>query len=305
MWLDVRCAQDVARAKAVVIRARSRARNRCAHLVSADWSCNRTAVSQALFRAERIGGTMAMNRRRLVTSCCWRLAVGATLLVGLQASVARAGSCSVETWEQLRQVGYGSISQVAYSPDGRRIAVATSTGVVLWNEEQGQVERVLTGPAHLVAWSPDGTRIASGAAGSIKVWDADSGTLLLSLGHAVNSVAWSPDGTRIASGGAGSVIEVWDAESGALLRTLTGHTDTVNSVVWSPDGTRIASGSGDFDYPADTTVRVWDADSGALLRTLFGTGSVNSVAWSPDGTRIAGGSFYIKVWDAESGALLL
>src|SRR5215472_861698 len=254
--------------------------------------------------------------KRFVTWCCWLLAVGATLLVGLQAPVAlAAGSCIVETWELLRLVSHAATLQLAFSPDSRRIAVATSIGVELWNEDQGQVERVLTGPANSVAWSPDGTRrIASGfGGGTIKVWDADSGALLRFLPGTAgsgSSVAWSPDSTRIATGDFDldpvfeilvPGIRVWDWESGTPVRFLPGAMGSVGFVAWSPDGTRISG--------ADArSIKVWDANSGALRRTLTGhTDSVTSVAWSPDSTRIASSSAdrSVKVWDPDSGALLL
>ena len=64
-----------------------------------------------------------------------------------------------------------------------------------------------------VAWSPDGKRIASGGDDNIvHVWDAETGrTLLQYRGHTDNvfKVAWSPDGMLIASAGADDTVQVW------------------------------------------------------------------------------------------------
>jgi eukaryotic-like serine/threonine-protein kinase len=115
-----------------------------------------------------------------------------------------------------------------------------------------------SGSVSAVAWPPDGNRIASGGYdNTVQVWDAtDGGNAYTYHGHSaqVRSVAWSPDGKRIASGGGDITVQVWDATNGGYVYTYTGHSDHVEAVAWSPDGTRIASGS------FDDTVQVWQAE---------------------------------------------
>ena len=218
------------------------------------------------------------------------------------------------------RLGKGWISEIAYSPDGARLAVASGIGIWLYDTTTGQEVALLTGHTEgiiSVVFSPDGRTLASGSWDStIRLWDADLGTHIRTLeGHrySVYSVAFSPDGTTIASGGGYDdyTIRVWDADSGAPIRTLRGHTDVVRSVAFSPDGRTIASGSGGRSNEPDNTIRVWDADSGAPVRTLEGhTDSVTSVAFSPDGRTIASGSGgrsnepdnTIRLWDVDSGA---
>ena len=60
------------------------------------------------------------------------------------------------------------------------------------------------GAGETLAYSPDGRRIAVGGDGTVTVWDAATGRELLTLrGHTglVLGVAYSPDGRRIASAG--------------------------------------------------------------------------------------------------------
>ncbi|EDN93109.1 hypothetical protein SS1G_08974 [Sclerotinia sclerotiorum 1980 UF-70] len=78
-----------------------------------------------------------------------------------------------------------------------------------------------------VAFSPDGTKIASGSNDrTIRLWDAITGESLQTLeGHSdwVRSVAFSPDGTKIASGSNDRIIRLWDAITGESLQTLKNH----------------------------------------------------------------------------------
>ena len=203
------------------------------------------------------------------------------------------------------------VSNVAWSPEGSRIASASEDNTVrVYDAGSGSLLLSYKGHAdsvNSVAWSPNGKRIASASDDrTIQVWDASSGSFLLSYkGHAdsVNSVAWSPEGSRIASASVDRTVQIWDASSTSnSLLSYKGHTFSVNSVAWSPNGKRIASASD------DRTIQVWDASSGSLLLSYKGhTSLVQSVAWSPKSSRIASASWdkTVQVWDAGSGSLLL
>jgi len=160
-----------------------------------------------------------------------------------------------------------------------------------------------------VAFSPDGARIASGSSDdTIRVWDvATSAQIQAFRGHdGIRSVAFSPDGKHVASGSWDKTVSIWDATTGALGEVLEGLRDwRENFVVFSPDSTCIVTAWG------ENAARVWDAGTGACLRTLEGhTGSVTSAAFSPDGGRSGGrivsGSCdcTIRLWDAMTGACI-
>ena len=65
-----------------------------------------------------------------------------------------------------------------------------------------------------VAFSPDGQRLASASSDqTVKIWDSATGKELFALkGHAgpVWSVAFSPDGQRLASASFDQTVKIWE-----------------------------------------------------------------------------------------------
>ena len=73
-----------------------------------------------------------------------------------------------------------------------------------------------------VAWAPDGTRIATASNdGTARVWEAATGKLLITCqdhtdrwdmwNDRVNAVAWSPDSARLATASFDKMTRVWRA----------------------------------------------------------------------------------------------
>jgi eukaryotic-like serine/threonine-protein kinase len=211
----------------------------------------------------------------------------------------------------LRFHGVGDFTaQVAFSPDGQRIAGSrgpfTSKGITLWDAVSGTEIMTLGGRWAPLAFSPDGKRIAaSGRVKRIYVWNAATGALERILtGHDdwVSSVAFSPDSTRIVSGSRDRTVKIWDAATGDTELTISAGQCSVNSAIFSTDGKRIISGG------ADGTVRIWSALSGTQLLILHGhEGQVRGVSVSSDGHRIAscGNDKTVRVWDSVTGAELM
>jgi WD40 repeat protein len=217
--------------------------------------------------------------------------------------------------KELRKLDWQSysVAGLAYSPDGRMVAVGLQSGEIkLLDAANGRELSNLTGHLYGVprlAFSPDGAALASGSFDlSDKLWEVASGKELQSMPGAdiswfggMTSVVFSPDGKTLAYGAPRGQVKLFDIANNKELRTLGGTPeggiiDDVNSVAYSPDGKILVSGYG------MGSITLWDATSGEQLRTLTGQQSVTALAFSPDGSILASVSnnLMIRIWDVTS-----
>ena len=143
------------------------------------------------------------------------------------------------------------INDIAYSPDGELLAVASDSGIWLYDSVTHQEVKHLvehTGLVNSISFSPDSTKLASADSnGDVYLWDVATGTLRHTLeGHTfdVNSISFRPDGRILASAG-DRTVRLWSVITGEPLRTFHGHTGWVNSVSFNPDGKTLASAGSD------------------------------------------------------------
>ena len=160
----------------------------------------------------------------------------------------------VQTGTRLDLQPKGGGNAIAYSPDGKIIAIGSYGAVYFWD---AQTREQITKQEHFsqvrsIAYSPDGNSLASAEGTKVFLWDTQTRTLQNTLQHFnwVDSVAYSPNGNTVASV-RGTQVWLWDARTGTLLHKLTGHPDGARCVTYSPDGNLLAVGC------TDRTVRLW------------------------------------------------
>ena len=116
---------------------------------------------------------------------------------------------------------------VAFSGDGRRMAVGDDSGVVqVWRLDTGEEPMVLLAHRHQVwalAFSPDGSLMASGdRAGQVHLWSLADGALQRTIAAgdgAIWSLAFTRDGKTLVTA-SDRWVQTWNIETGTMQRTL-------------------------------------------------------------------------------------
>jgi WD40 repeat protein/serine/threonine protein kinase len=210
---------------------------------------------------------------------------------------------SKDPLEWRKQLG-GYLYQIAFSPDGRAVAAAGSSGSVHLLDLQTQGLRVLRGAGDQIldlSFAADGSSIAAAVIdGSVAVWDlADGAIRSWNAGAgAARGVAFSPDGRLLVTAGEDKIVRLWESRSGKSWAVLEGHSGKVRDVAFSPDGKTVASAG------YEGSIILWDARTNTQKRVLEGhEGRVSAVEFGPDGRTVASASAdgTLRLWSVETG----
>ena len=198
--------------------------------------------------------------------------------------------------------GMRNTNSVAFSPDGKKLAVGGSGSNaqgVIWIYDTGTWQRTQTfnAPGQNVLallFNRDGSQlISSGTDGKIRVWAMANGKQVREMfrGREMNRLALSPDGSLMASsfcnssdafGCARGGVIIWRTSDWGLLQQFP---DLAEGLVFSPDGSLLVTVSGAND-PQTHIRRVYDwSVTGIIPSAAYG------VAISPDGRTLATMSF--------------
>lgn len=164
-----------------------------------------------------------------------------------------------EQLTQLEIEGKG-VLDIAFSTDGRFLAVVDDSLLVLDLEKQ-QAKRLSWNDERVqaVAYSPDGKRLAVGFDTRIRLLDAVQGTELMrfsTLPHkGIGQLAFNyPDGSLLASGDWDHKLRIWNLDGRELAR-IDDHAFPVYGLAVSRDEQTLATACG------EQTVRIWSLES--------------------------------------------
>jgi len=208
------------------------------------------------------------------------------------------------------RMGKGTLSDIAYSPDGKILAVSTGLGIRLYDannlEEIGILEEDKVTPGNLY-FSPDGKILAivNNSGTVITLWNMETKAKIGSINGQLGYVlSFSPDGKILASSGTwnDNTIYLFDVQSLKQIGALKGI-KYISSICFSSDGKMLISAG------YDKLIRLWDVVEQKQIGALEGhQKEIRKLSFSSDGKTIATSSGDenegIFLWDIQSQKLI-
>jgi WD40 repeat protein len=203
---------------------------------------------------------------------------------------------------------------LAFSPDGKILAGAFTTQVILWDMASGEKIATLSrGPlgdvvgynlgVGRIGFSPDGKYLATANMdGMPTVWEIRTSNKVLSLETGMlpsKAIAYSPNGRLIATGGDEGIVQVWDANLGTKITSLE-LGGIIHGLSFSQNGIYLVAAS------EDGNISVWNATTGDIVsRPLRQSGMYDTAFLMDDRYVTAGQDGTTRIWDPLTGQQLL
>lgn len=253
----------------------------------------------------QLGGGRVPSPGRIDDIMSFAFAPDGSALVIASDRYLRRWDLAADTLDQKWRRGANWCWQVAFSPDGSRVAAACF-------DRYGAADRFRVdvfpvdgaakkgflwgdyGTPMCLAFSPGGRFLAAGGDfGRVRVWSVKEKAKAVSwvCAGTVHALAFLRDEARLAVA-VGRKVTLYDLATRKPCGELKGHTDYVYSLGTAPDGTLLSAAQ-------DGTARLWDIGS-RRERECFDwkLGRLNAAAFSPDGALAAvGGEGEVVVWD--------
>ncbi|HTY79687.1 MAG TPA: hypothetical protein VMI34_17820, partial [Candidatus Bathyarchaeia archaeon] len=200
------------------------------------------------------------------------------------------------------------VSSIAFSPDGKYLAVPYSGGLAFYVRDKETWKRIgpLVQRASPVAFSPDGTRLVGTTGYEILVYEMPSAKIVArwqgmrtGIETGDRTVGYRPDGRQIAVG-EGARLGLFDSSSGIVTKVLAPNPPYfIKGISFAPNSRYLAIGVASEVY----LVRLSDSTSVATLTEHRHT--VDRLALSPDGTLLAAsGGPIVTLWEVSGLQIL-
>ena len=253
---------------------------------------------------------------------------------GQEANQVRSNNVDYTQWSlpenAKARLGKGDVSGngIAYSPDGKHMAVAGTIGVWIYNAQTGEEQDFLWSVGSLVQWrtnkkpnlpsseplrimclsfSPDSKILATGNWDhTIVLWDvitkqqiAAFTELRNKVDSRVYSLSFNADGTILASGHGDGTVYLWNVATKQQEAVFSRHASPVRSISFSPTDNKILVSMNNKE------LRLWDTET-KKYKTIWSDKtlqySILSISFDPDGKILASGhNNIIRLWDVATG----
>lgn len=177
--------------------------------------------------------------------------------------------------KRLNVIGTGTPHDITFSPDGKRLAVATGRGVYLYDgttfEQNGFID--VNDSVSAIAFSPDGVTLAVAVDGKVSLWNVQSGQSLSNLEDGmvyIFKLVYGQGGFVAAIGGdcqgCGSPVEamiLWDAKTGRQIFSQHNIFYYTEAVAFTADGKQLVFGG--------NGINIIESKTGKLVTTYGGS----------------------------------
>ncbi|MCY2990547.1 MAG: WD40 repeat domain-containing protein [Planctomycetota bacterium] len=198
----------------------------------------------------------------------------------------------------------GFVDQFCWAPDGRFLAGGQLDGLAsVWDARTGdQVGTIPRSIYSGIAWSGDGKSVAVNHETNGQVWDLPPKQQRCSLPGGLGGVAFSPDGLAVVIG-ADKAVLLCDARTGELKATLVITAQgKIRGVAWSPAGDTIAAVAGTNRlYLWDA--KSYQPEGDSKLSDVCWLDRP-TLAWVNDATMVCGNTDYTAIWDSKQARLM-
>ena len=251
---------------------------------------------------------------------------GTSVALSTNGLLATASKNAVRIWRTTDWTEIYSIrdhsSPVAFSLDGRLLAVNSWEGVCIYSSSDGKLVARIANTVPPFAFNPQGKVMAVDSSKGIQLWDVAAANMLRTLERSdgiftnansglwsQNALVFSPDGHSVVAArntlreGSIFVLDMWDSATGKKVASLPAHrkaiehSGVISSVAFGPNGQLLASGS------LDHSIRLWDVGSGQCVDTLYGNSSeIWTLAFMANGQGLISGAKdgTVRLWPTNA-----
>ncbi len=220
-------------------------------------------------------------------------------------------SGTVKIWDRTTAIvsatfTYKWATSIAFSPNGKQLAVGASNGELWLRDLAAGKQKGLRGPntgrIEQVIFTPDGQTLVVANGMRVELWDVSKGEQrgrTEVMDRAVEAVAVSDDGSLLAAGSLGGEVRVWDTQTVAKQFTLKkAHDGFVRAVAFAP-GKQPALATGG----RDGLIRLWDSKGNPLKLLDKHRGAIRALCFTRDGQSLAsaGDDSVVVLWDVTTG----